>query len=215
MEKEFWLNKWNQNSIGFHRSEYHPELLKYITKFEELEKSVLVPLCGKSLDLIYLKDQGFNVVGIEFSKKACEEFFNENNIEYQIITEDGFEIFESDKIHLYCGDYFKFVPREKLNFAYDRAAIVALDPNNRKAYADQYAKNINAGGKLLMLTFEYDQSKCQGPPWSTEEYFIYEYFEKEFDIDILENSQIKVGNPRMQEAGVSTALQKTFLLTKK
>ncbi len=215
MKKDFWLNKWNENSIGFHRSDFHPNLIKNISRFEELEKTILVPLCGKTLDMIYLKDQGFKVVGIEFSKKACEEFFKENNISYDEIKQGDYIQFRSKNIDLYCGDYFKFIPSEKLNYAYDRAAIVALDPDTRKSYADQYAKLLNPGGKLLMLTFEYDQSKCQGPPWSTEEYFIYEYFEKEFDIEILESEEIEVGNPRMRESGIETATQKSYLLTRK
>lgn len=215
MEKQFWIDKWDVDSIGFHKSETHPELLNFFNKFDSEEKNVLVPLCGKTLDMIHFQKNGFKVTGIEFSPKACEDFFKENNIEYNIKDEDGFKIYNSESITLYCGDFYKYHTYFKFAHAYDRAAIVAIDPEKRKEYADKYSELMATGGKLLLMTFEYDQSKCQGPPWSTEEYFIYEFFEKSFDIELIKQQDIEIGNPRMKEAGVGTAAQKVFLLTKK
>lgn len=39
---------------------------------------VLVPLCGKSVDLRYLYDLGHTVIGIEAIEAAAEQFFLEN-----------------------------------------------------------------------------------------------------------------------------------------
>ena len=47
------------------------------------EGTVLVPLCGKSLDMIWLAQQGHRVIGVELSDVAVESFFSENGLEAQ------------------------------------------------------------------------------------------------------------------------------------
>lgn len=217
MKKEFWLEKWDKNAIGFHQSKYHPLLKSRINVLStsELEKTILVPLCGKTLDMIFLKDQGFKVIGSEFSEKACSDFFKENNIEFSISNKEGFIIFESEMITLYCGDYFKLKLETKVSYLYDRAAIVALDPNDRQKYADKHAELLEVSGKALVLCFEYDQSLCSGPPFSIEENSLTQYFQKNFEVELIENNEIEIGNPRMIEAGVKKAIQKAYLLNRK
>ena len=39
-----------------------------------------MPLCGKSLDLLWLRDQGHLVIGVELSATAFEDFCLENGI---------------------------------------------------------------------------------------------------------------------------------------
>jgi thiopurine S-methyltransferase len=217
MEKEFWLEKWDKDSIGFHQSKYHPILENKISSLDtkDLEKTILVPLCGKTLDMIFLKEQGFRVIGSEFSEKACLDFFKENNIEFKTSKKDEFIIFESKMITLYCGDYFKLKLDKKISYLYDRAAIVALDPKDRQKYADKHTELLAPSGKALLLCFEYDQSLCSGPPFSIEERLLREYFEKGFSIELIENNEIEIGNPRMIEAGVNKAIQKAYLLNRK
>lgn len=216
MDADFWLNAWDKGSIGFHRSDYHPELLKYFKHIKPKgDDKILVPLCGKSKDMLFLHDQGLKITGVEFSNKACEEFFSENELEFLRTDKNNFDVFEGKAHTLYCGDYFSFDPGHKYDAAYDRAAIVALDPKSRTKYAKQYAHLLNKNGKLLLLSFEYDQSKVQGPPFSVEEYFIRELFENEFEVEVLESKAVEIGSPRFIEAGVIEAVQKSYLLTKK
>ena len=44
--------------------------------------SVFVPLCGKSLDLLWLHQQGHVVLRIESSELAVNDFFVENGLNY-------------------------------------------------------------------------------------------------------------------------------------
>jgi thiopurine S-methyltransferase len=217
MQKEFWLDKWTENSIGFHQSNYHPLLVKRINSLETkgLEKSILVPLCGKSLDMIFLKDQGYRVIGSEFSEVACNDFFIENKIEFKTRIEGDFKVFKSEMITLYCGDYFNLNLSKKVSCLYDRAAIVALDPKDRQRYAKKHGDLLVPKAKGLVLCFEYDQSLCAGPPFSLEEYLFREYFERDFDIELVEDNEIEIGNPRMIKAGVPKAIQKAYLLNRK
>ena len=76
MEADFWLNRWENNLTGFHLDEVNPHLKENWSALNLPAGSrVFVPLCGKSLDLIWLAEQGHQVVGIELSHLAAEAFF--------------------------------------------------------------------------------------------------------------------------------------------
>src|SRR5687767_11388081 len=122
-DKNFWIEKWEKKEIRFHQESYHPQLVKFGKKFSK--GNILVPLCGKSLDMIYLTSLGHKVVGVELSEIACREFFGENNIPVRERRTQDFVIFESEVITLFCGDFF-LLPAEiwkSITGIYDRAAI--------------------------------------------------------------------------------------------
>jgi len=76
MQADFWQKRWERDQIGFHLAEVNPYLQQYWPALGlAAQTRVLVPLCGKSLDLIWLADQGFEVLGIELAEKAVEDFF--------------------------------------------------------------------------------------------------------------------------------------------
>ncbi|EXF43869.1 thiopurine s-methyltransferase [Pseudomonas sp. BAY1663] len=56
---------------------------------------MLVPLCGKSLDLAWLAGQGFNVLGVELSEKAVEAFFAEQQLEAEVSQAGAFRVYRS------------------------------------------------------------------------------------------------------------------------
>lgn len=72
-------------------------LEKHISKLSENRTGLkfLFPLCGKSLDMLWVSKLGHEVVGVEFVKSACEEFFTENNIKYELTSlENGLNLFK-------------------------------------------------------------------------------------------------------------------------
>jgi thiopurine S-methyltransferase len=76
MKKEYWLNKWKSKDVTFHEQSVNPDLVAYVRELNlRVGDGVLVPLCGKSKDMLWLMESGFHVVGVEFSPIACEEFF--------------------------------------------------------------------------------------------------------------------------------------------
>ena len=79
MEPAFWHARWQENRIGFHLPEANPLLIRYWPVMQVAPGSnILVPLCGKSLDMLWLLDQGYRVTGVEISRIAVEAFFAEN-----------------------------------------------------------------------------------------------------------------------------------------
>ena len=75
MKTNFWKEKWKAGEIGFHRDAYNPNLLKWWHRVEaDKQDVVLVPLCGKTLDLRWLAGGNHAVIGAEVSSVAVNAF---------------------------------------------------------------------------------------------------------------------------------------------
>ena len=49
-----WLKRWENNQIGWHAEQINRQLIEYLPEFNLAKKDkIFVPLCGKSLDMIY------------------------------------------------------------------------------------------------------------------------------------------------------------------
>lgn len=168
MEKNFWLKRWQDNQIGFHQSSYHP-MLKQFGKFFK-PGNVLVPLCGKSLDMLYLASLNHKVIGVELSPIACRDFFKENGISYLETKLQDFILFESEYVTLWCGDFFNLPEDVWANTTglYDRAALVALPKDIREKYAAEIVKR-SKNIETLLISFEYPEDAIEGPPFSVPE----------------------------------------------
>jgi thiopurine S-methyltransferase len=82
MKSEFWHERWEANQLGFHQTEVNPLLREHWPKLcVPKGASVFVPLCGKSLDMVWLRAAGHPVVGVEISPIAIRDFFADAGIE--------------------------------------------------------------------------------------------------------------------------------------
>ena len=192
MNPEFWINKWNEGDIKFHQSKYHSQLEKYGDRFTP--GVILVPLCGKSLDMLYLSSMGQKVVGVELSTIACRDFFIENGLKYTEKKLHDFIVFDSEEVVLWCGDFFK-LPQlvwDQVTGIYDRAALVALPNDIRQKYAEEFSKRTKQHLEILLISFEYPQATLQGPPFSVSEEEVGQLFEN-FSLQKLHtlNSEVR------------------------
>jgi thiopurine S-methyltransferase len=88
MEPAFWQKRWADNQIGFHQAQVNPYLQTYWPQLQLAPASrVLVPLCGKSLDLAWLAGQGYRVLGVELSRQAVEDFFREHGLDADVLQQ--------------------------------------------------------------------------------------------------------------------------------
>lgn len=175
MEIDFWLNIWNEKQIGFHQSSFNPKMVEFFSKYNLKDKKVFVPLCGKSHDMIWLANQGAHVVGVEVSPIAVKEFFEENNITFKIDKTAEGEWFRSESIDILLGDFFH-LNETHFDFIYDRAAMVALPEEIRQRYQEKI-KTFANNAEYFLFTFEYDQEKFQGPPFSVIEKEVFDVFQ--------------------------------------
>jgi thiopurine S-methyltransferase len=214
MDAKFWIEAWNEGRTGFHQEIYHPKLLEYFPQLHvKGGQTILVPLSGKTKDLLWLQDQGLKVLGVELHKKAVEEFFQENNLSPVTIVEDvNFINFSSKNISVSCGDFFKLNRSEEFDFIYDRASLVALPESMRKRYAETIKDSLKVGGKYLLIVYEYDQTKLEGPPFSVGANEINQLYAKDFSIKLLESKPPVAERSRL--AAIDGIRQNVYLLEK-
>lgn len=148
----------------------------------QAEDRVLVPLCGKSLDMLWLREQGHTVVGVELSELACEAFFTEQGAEYQLTESPVGKHFSCDGIELICADLFTVGERDwgKIDLVYDRAALVALPQSMRQAYAEHLIQALPIGVRILLVTLEFDDEI--GPPFAVPEAEVHQLYGERFEI---------------------------------
>jgi thiopurine S-methyltransferase len=158
-----WLQRWATGNIGFHRREVHPALMRH---WQPTAGSVLVPLCGKSLDLRWLAERGHTVVGVELAERAVADFFAEQGLRHERRYGPVPAWVASElPITIYQGDYFA-VDGLQCDALYDRAALIALPPDVRRRYAAHTDRLLRPGAFRLVVTLEYEQRLVGGPPFA-------------------------------------------------
>lgn len=204
MEANFWHERWDKNLIGFHLNEINPYLKQYWSRLKQKSGArVFVPLCGKSLDLIWLAEQGFQVVGIELSPLAIEAFFAENKLTVEHRQIGGIDYWMSEKISIFCGDFFDLSTEilGPVAAVYDRASLIALPPSKREDYAIKLTELAQAAPKLL-VTLEYEQLKMDGPPFSVSEKEVRSLYQGHYQINLLSAQDVLGDNERFREKGL-------------
>ncbi len=190
MDAGFWLSRWEKREIGFHQEDLNRFLKQYWSTLELSKGStVLVPLCGKSKDMLWLVEQGHHVVGVELSEAAVLEFFEEWKVQPQVDQQGCFTRYSGGNIELLVGDFFALTAEDlqKVVGVYDRAALVALPPDMRGNYANLLAEKLPGSAKTLLITFEYQPGAIKGPPFSIEIDAVKSLFESECAINILDS----------------------------
>lgn len=215
MNPDFWRERWENREIGFHRDAAHPYLTRFWPTLGIAPGSrVFVPLCGKSNDLLWLRAQGHEVVGVEVSPIAVREFFEENRLTPSVSTVDSFQLYECDGIRLYCGDFFALtVPHlDGVSAVYDRAALIALPPEMRERYARHLLQLLPSGAQTLLVAFEYPQHEMSGPPFNVNSAEVSALFGAQCTIELLLEADILAQEPRFRDKGVTRLKEVVYAL---
>jgi len=218
MDKDFWFRRWKKNEIGFHLTDSHHLLQKFFPLLETQPGDTLfVPLCGKSPDLIWLHEQGCNVVGIELSRTAVEAFFDENDIAGEWTPVADIPCCSTEGYRIFCGDFFKLsvADLDDSRFFYDRGSLVALPPDMRVRYAEQLTALLPADGKILLVSYEYDQNEAAGPPFSVPLGNLQTLFGVDFQIELLAEEDVLWSHKVLIERGVTKLTEFAALLTRR
>ncbi|HXH74698.1 MAG TPA: thiopurine S-methyltransferase [Bacteriovoracaceae bacterium] len=215
MDSQFWIKAWDEGKTNFHQTEYNDQVQKYFPRLNPKEgQRVLVPLCGKSKDLLWLHGLKVHVHGLELYDDVVKSFFSENELSPVKETQDQFfRNYTHKNLVVSSGDFFKLHEKEAYDFIYDRASLVALPASMRISYAQVIKHSLKKGGKCLLIVYEYDQSKLDGPPFSVDADEIHELYEDAFSIELVESKQPSNAGPRLSslENGLK---QKVYILEK-
>jgi thiopurine S-methyltransferase len=218
MEHEFWHERWEKDEIGFHQVTVNEELKRFLGRLElPAGAHVMVPFCGKTLDMWWLRERGFRVTGVELSPVAVKDFFDDAGLTPVVRRQDGFEVCSAAGVELICGDFFKLEPGdfEEVNAVYDRAALVALPPAMRPAYVGQMTRLTPPGVQTLLISLDYPQHEMRGPPFAVSSAEIAELFGAQHEIEALHSEDRLEQEPRFRARGLTRLLEQVYRLERR
>lgn len=206
-----WDDRWKTGRIAFHKTDVHASLRKYCDDYI-LESiigggaKILVPLCGKTVDMVYLSQKRpvGEVIGIDGIPKSIKEFITENpelniieqplppstttatttNVETTVVQK-----YQGDKISLYVNDFFNVTLQDIGNVPvdgiWDRGSLVAIEPSLREQYVQQISQFIKKpNGKYLLVAVV--RSTTAGPPYSIDQAEVQRLFGKQDWVDSIQ-----------------------------
>lgn len=217
MDKDFWLERWEKNEIGFHMSRPHLFLPRFFSRLQTTPgDAVFVPLCGRSPDLVWLHDAGLQVVGVELSRLAVDDFVSENALEAQWQTNTSLPCLSAENYRIYNGDLFAlgFTDLCGARAVYDRAALVALPPEMRQSYAAHLSDILPGGARMLTIAYEYDQTESPGPPFAVPRTEIEALFGDNFSIELLIEEDTLAKHQGLAARGVTRLTEYAVLMVR-
>lgn len=216
MEPQFWHERWELSEIGFHQPEVSSLLKSYWRRVCPPASGSLafVPLCGKSLDMLWLRNQGHSVLGVELSPIAVGDFFREQGLAYSARPVDGFQSFRGERVELLCGDFFALRPDQVKDVAavYDRASLIALPKALQSRYAEHLIDLLPHRPPILLITLEYDPTEMDGPPFSTPESKVRDLFGPAYRAESLSVNEVLVDYPGLRDRGLTWLTETAYRL---
>ena len=211
-----WHSHWTNKKPGFHEGRVNTYLQQFLPLFElQAGDTVFIPLCGKAVDILWLSEQGFKVIGVEISKVAVESFFEESRLIYKKHQTEHFVTYQTSNITLFQGDFMHLQAAQLTDckLVYDRASIVAIESFNRAAYKEKILELIPTGTPMLMVTLDYDQRTMNGPPFSVPVDEIISLYQPEYKVELLQQSEQIEERPRWKERGLKSLIESALRMT--
>ncbi len=152
-----WKQGWRANHIPFHLDHVHPLLLRFWAMLGlDGTGPVFVPLCGKSLDIMWLHKLGHPVLGVELSPVAVRQLFKAAHRQATSHKHGALTCWSQDRLAIYCGDFFALTRQDLLGVraVYDRAALTALPEELRQGYVAHLHAILPSHCAMMLITVE-------------------------------------------------------------
>jgi thiopurine S-methyltransferase len=215
MDREFWLDRWHSNRIGFHLEEVNPHLLAFWPEMPVASDArVFVPLCGKSVDMHWLAEQGHRVIGVEISEQAVSDFFEEQGLAPDVAHEGAFVRYTAGNIEILWGDFFDLDPQAlgPVDVVFDRASLIALPPSMREQYVAHLRTLLPHRPPTLLVTLEYDQTEMSGPPFAVREAEVRGFYEADYRVSMVRDWDVLAERPGFRESGLTALHERVYRL---
>jgi thiopurine S-methyltransferase len=180
----YWQSRWVSGDSNWHFQNPNEFLVRHLDLLKAGREHVRIflPLCGKSVDLVWLYNQGHTVVGLEGVPFVAEEVFQDANLDYEklFLPEiDGF-VFKTpdERLTVYSCDFFNVDPQiiGQFEAVFDRGAFEAIDKKDRKAYTDLIFKLLAPKFRIILTGYEYDTDVYGGTPRNVDREEVYNLF---------------------------------------
>jgi len=212
MDPDFWHARWESQQLGFHEGEVNAMLAAHFGVLGlDQGARVFVPLCGKTRDIAWLLSRGMRVVGVELSDIAVRQLFEGLEVEPNVTGQGPLRHYAADGVDVFAGDIFDLTPEMAgdIDATFDRAALVALPEDMRRRYARQIIA-VSRTAQQLLVTFEYDESLMQGPPFSIRPAEVKAHYGDVYDLHAVSERDVPGGLK-----GFCPAREHTWLLSPK
>ncbi|HZX79702.1 MAG TPA: thiopurine S-methyltransferase [Lysobacter sp.] len=206
MDPAFWHSRWQDGRIGFHQDRPTPLLVEHWPSLGVTPGArVFVPLCGKSLDMVWLAAERHRVLGVELSTTAVRAFFDEHGLAPSIEPDAAGERYRAGDVEIVRGDAFSLDAAALRDCAgvFDRGALIALPPAMRVRYVRELYARLPTGCRGLLITLEYPQHEKAGPPFCVPEAEVHDLYGRDWDVRLLERRDILEAQPSFVAEGVS------------
>ena len=206
MKPDFWHDRWRGGQIGFHQPSVDASLRRFWPSLAlPVSSRVFVPLCGKSLDLMWLCGLGHHVIGVELSDIALQAFCMENGVPARRRPSSEFDLYSAPNLELYRGDLYSMTSAMLGGVAavYDRAALISWAPALRVPYVRHMAALTQPGSETLLITLEYPQEQMSGPPFSVDRDEVERLYSSHYAVRELDRRDVLPDESRMRARGVT------------
>lgn len=217
-DNELWQQCWRDRDTDFHQTSVNHQLIRFWPDLAlPRGMRIFVPLCGKSLDLLWLAGQGHPVVGVELSPLAIRAFFKESRIQPSRRKDGRFTRWQGGIIEILCGDFFDLSADDlgPIAAVFDRAALTALPEDLRAPYLAQLRRIVPAACQILLLTTEEPEvGERRDQPFAIADE-ISSLYGLAFDIELSEVASIFESDPDPAISDLQRVEQKVYRLTPK
>ncbi len=216
MEHSDWLERWREGRTPFHMDRINP-WLEHFSHLLDLgpERRVLVPLCGKSLDLGYLARQGGSVIGVDLAEEALRQVLAREQRQ-AVRQERGDAVFlQAEPFTLVAADILTLTPEQigRVDAIWDRAALVALPMACHAPYIKMLLSVLKPGGRILMVSMEYDVTLMDGPPFSVSAREIGELLGDGGQMELLVEQEVDADEPVRLHHDLPWVKESVYLIT--
>jgi len=225
MQQDYWESRWAEGRTGWHKGAPHPVLQQHFAQLAcEAGDPVLVPLCGKSVDLGWIADEAKCVaIGVEWARDAVRELFEERaGAVAPERLDEGVELWESRGLSVLCADWFRVnasmlaqAAGQEVRAWWDRASLIALPPEIRPAYVAHLAGLLPSGSRGLLLSLEYPPGEKQGPPFSVDQDEVQRLFGAAFEIEEIDEIDALASENRRQDEGMTRLVERVYGLVRR
>ncbi|KAF9916551.1 hypothetical protein BX616_003472 [Lobosporangium transversale] len=139
--------------------------------------NVLVPGCGRGVDVFYLGNEHRKAIGLDISPIAVQQCKD-------IRTQKGIP---ESHVDFMVGDFFKFdIPAGGFKLIYDYTFFCAIQPELRPAWGKRMAELIAKDGILITLMYPIG-THTDGPPFAVSEAAYHEQLDLNFECLLIDD----------------------------
>jgi len=135
---EFWQERFENKQMPWDRGRCSPGLLSWLDAWALTPCRIAVPGCGTGWEVAELAQQGFDVVGIDYTQAAVDktlEYCQKQGVSAEIIR----------------ADVLSYDSTAPFDDVYGQTCLCALHPDHWVAYAGQLRAWLKPGGVLAQF----------------------------------------------------------------